>query len=129
MHTSEEAHGGNVVNMLRYNPDAHGTQLARPVVEPYCPVLQGKQAKAPVVGEYVPAAQVMHVDDAYAPAVVEYLPGGHEAQFGIPVADWNWPPPQGVHPPAESAEYAPAAHGVQLVAYDPSGEKKPAAQL
>ena len=48
--------------------------------------MQVLAAVAPVVAEYLPAPQSVHVEDMEAPVRVEYLPAAHATQLVSAVA-------------------------------------------
>jgi len=102
---------------------AHNRQAVPPPPGMYFPDTQLTHALAPAAPEYVPATQLMHVTEEFAPVSAEYVPAMQLAHALAPVWFEYFPTGHKIHTLATVApatpEYAPAAqlsHAVALVA-------------
>ncbi len=90
---------------------------------------------APVVAEYLPAAQSRHVAATGAPVVAEYLPAAQSVQTVLPVVAVYLPAVQVTHDPdfPPDIQYVPAAqqvHGAKSLALThPSMHEQPPSEL
>ena len=91
----------------------HAAEESAPVVLEYVPAAQlvhAAEESAPVVFEYVPAVQLVHAEES-APVVFEYVPAVQGVHDEAPLLEYV-PAVQGVHDEAPLLEYVPAVQGV-----------------